>query len=138
MKKKAQLTGGVKFDAGKIPLELLSATWIEGVGSVLAFGATKYAAHNWRKGISQSRLVGAGLRHTFRYLAGEDLDPETGLSHLLHASCCFMFAFELKQTHPQLDDRYIIRKLLNGQDLRNRKKKRKTVRARKTKHKKAA
>lgn len=97
---------GRKNDAEKTRLDLLSARWIEGVGDILAFGAKKYAAHNWRLGISQSRLLGACLRHVFAYLRGEDLDPETGRSHLLHASCCLMFAYELKVTHPKLDDRW--------------------------------
>lgn len=102
--------GGVKHDQEKIPLELLSSTWLMGVGRVLGFGAKKYAAHNWRKGLQQSRLLGAALRHIVAYLGGEDRDEETGLSHLYHASCCLMFTSELKETHPELDDRWKIKK----------------------------
>jgi hypothetical protein len=97
---------GVKHDAEKTRLDLLSATWVEGVGRVLGYGAKKYAADNWRSGISSRRLLGAALRHTFAYLRGESQDPETGLSHLLHASCSLMFAFELSLSRPDLDDRY--------------------------------
>lgn len=97
---------GNKHDQEKTRLDLLSASWIEGVGHVLAFGARKYSDNNWRKGIQHTRLLGAALRHTFAYLRGEDLDPETGHSHLLHASCSLMFAYELSQTRPDLDDRY--------------------------------
>lgn len=100
------MSGGEKHDSGKIQVELLSSTWLLGVASVLTFGAKKYAAHNWRKGIVSSRLLGACLRHVLAYLGGEDLDPESGLSHLLHASCCLQFAYELSQTRPDLDDRY--------------------------------
>src|SRR5271166_463886 len=103
------LKKAIKKDAEKNRLDLLSAPWIEGVGLVLTFGARKYAAHNWRRGLSQSRLMGAALRHLFSYLKGQDLDEETGLSHLLHASCCLMFAYELKITHPKLDDRYKVK-----------------------------
>lgn len=97
---------GMKYDSEKIQLELLSTKWLLGVGRVLTFGAKKYASHNWRKGIQQSRLLGASLRHILAYLDGEDLDQESGLSHLFHASCCLMFAAELKETRPDLDDRY--------------------------------
>ncbi len=97
---------GRKDDAEKPKVELLSARWLLGVGSVLSFGAKKYAAHNWRKGIARSRLLGAGLRHIFAYLGGEDNDAESGLSHLHHASCCLMFASELHETRPDLDDRW--------------------------------
>jgi Domain of unknown function (DUF5664) len=104
--KKPKMAGGMKHDQDKPQMELISSTWIEGVAAVLTFGAKKYAAHNWRKGIAQSRLLGATLRHLFAYSRGEDLDPETGLCHLYHASCCIMFASELRITHPELDDRW--------------------------------
>lgn len=96
----------IKYDQGKNRLDLLSSSWVYGVGSVLTFGAQKYAAHNWRKGMAYSRLIAASLRHIFAFSAGEDRDPETGLSHLYHASCCLMFLSELAITHPKLDDRY--------------------------------
>lgn len=102
------MSGGTKHDAEKIRLDLLSTQWLSGVGKVLTFGAKKYAAHNWRQGIEMSRLMGAALRHITAYNGGEDNDPETGLSHLWHASCCLMFASELRETHPELDDRYAI------------------------------
>ena len=97
---------GMKHDKEKVQLELLSPIWLNGVGQVLTFGAKKYAAHNWRRGIEISRLLGACLRHVFAFLGGEDKDPESGLSHLYHASCCLMFASELHETTPAMDDRY--------------------------------
>lgn len=100
------LEKGRKDDASKEPLALLSRTWLLGVASVLAFGARKYAPHNWRRGIERTRLVSAALRHLFAYNEGEDNDPETGLSHLDHASCCLMFAREMHETHKHLDDRF--------------------------------
>lgn len=97
---------GIKHDQEKVQLELFSARWLIGVGQVLTFGAKKYHAHNWRHGIQRSRLIGAALRHVVAYLGGEDFDPETGLLHLHHASCCLMFASELHFTRPDLDDRW--------------------------------
>jgi hypothetical protein len=99
--------GGLKFDDSKVRLDLLSTQWLNGVGAVLTFGAKKYAAHNWRNGIVLSRLTGAALRHLTAFNSGEDLDPETGLSHLHHASCCLMFMSELYATKKdEVDDRY--------------------------------
>lgn len=104
--------GGTKHDKEKVQLDLLSSAWIMGVGDVLTFGAKKYAAHNWRKGIKLSRLLGACLRHIFAFLKGEDKDPETGISHLYHASCCLMFASELHETMPDIvDDRYKVKNM---------------------------
>jgi len=62
-------------------------------------------AHNWRKGIEITRLIGAALRHLFAFLRGEDNDPESGLSHIAHCSCCLMFISEIHRTKPELDDR---------------------------------
>lgn len=98
--------GGTKHDKGKPPMSLLDRKWLEGTADVLAFGAQKYAAHNWRKGISYSRLADAALRHLMAFVDGEDTDPESGLPHLHHASCCLMFLSNMSATRPDLDDRY--------------------------------
>ncbi len=99
-------SGGAKLDAGKNPLELLPFDAIEEVGRILEFGAKKYARRNWEKGISYSRVAGAVLRHTFKWIMGEDRDPETGRSHMAHAACecLFLVAFELRG-RTDLDDR---------------------------------
>jgi len=97
---------GIKYDQQKVPLQLLDTLAIEGLASVLAFGAVKYAPNNWRGGISYTRLLGALLRHTFAILRGEDLDPESGLPHIDHVGCCWMFLSNMMKTRPDLDDRW--------------------------------
>lgn len=101
-----KLTVGVKHDQGKPPISLINRRALEEEARVMAYGAKKYAAHNWRKGISSSRLLDAALRHILAYADGENLDLETGLSHLAHARCCLAFQIELEHTHPKLDDRH--------------------------------
>lgn len=100
------VSAGIKYDAGKPDMSLLSSIALTELTKVLDFGAKKYSSHNWRKGITSCRLIAAALRHLFSYLGGETNDPETSLNHVAHAMCCCMFIIELKQTHPQLDDRY--------------------------------
>ncbi len=97
---------GIKHDKGKPRLELLSNIWLRGVGFVLAKGAETYAPHNWREGLELSRTLGAALRHILAFQDGEDLDHETGLNHLDHASCELMFARELFERRKDLDDRW--------------------------------
>lgn len=97
---------GMKFDEGKAPMDLLDYSALEQIAQVLAFGARKYEAHNWRKGISVSRNLAAALRHIMKYTAGEKIDPESGLSHLAHAGCCVMFALSAAISRPDLDDTY--------------------------------
>ena len=101
-----QFGTGLKFDSDKLPLHLLSTEAMNQTATVLAFGAEKYAAHNWRKGFVWSRPLAAAMRHITAFNAGEDKDPESGLSHLAHAACCIMFLLEFEKTHKELDDRY--------------------------------
>ena len=100
------LTQAIKHDQGKPPMSLLSRTALEEVAKVMAFGAQKYAAHNWRSGFTWSRTLDAAARHLYAFIDGEDKDPESGLSHLAHAMCCLMFTLEFEKTHPELDDRW--------------------------------
>jgi hypothetical protein len=97
---------GMKFDQGKPLMGLLSPRWLVGVAQVLTFGAKKYAAHNWAQGISYSRLYDAIQRHLNAFWDHEENDPESGISHLLHASCGMMFLYMMTIIHPELDDRH--------------------------------
>lgn len=98
--------GGVKFDSDKPRMELIDSYAAEELAKVLTFGAEKYAADNWRKGISYRRLIAAALRHTFALLRGEDNDAETGLSHAAHLMCCAMFLVWTVKHRPDMDDRW--------------------------------
>lgn len=99
-------TGGVKADAGKPDMSLIAPEAIVELAKVLSFGAKKYAAHNWRGGLKESRILAALLRHTLAYMGGEDLDPETGLPHPAHIMCNAMFLVTQHPKRPDLDDRY--------------------------------
>lgn len=96
-----------KADTGKPPCELLSPIAMIGTANVLAFGAKKYSANNWRKGLAWGRIIGAISRHLYAFMSGEDLDPETGLPHVDHLGCEVMFLQELYRTKKDLDDRYV-------------------------------
>lgn len=54
-------------------------------GDIFTYGAKKYARDNWRKGTEWHEFYGSALRHLARFWGGEDIDPETGLPHLVHA-----------------------------------------------------
>lgn len=96
---------GTKLDDGKNPLDLIATDWVEGTGRILQFGAQKYAAYNWSKGMKWSRVFSATLRHLYKWWRGEDIDPETGESHLYHASCNLMFLSEYELHGLGEDDR---------------------------------
>lgn len=97
---------GTKADAGKVQLDLIDPDAITGLAAVLTHGAQKYAPHNWRKGIVNSRLIAALLRHLFAIMRGEYTDPDSGLPHIDHVGCCWMFLSHNLKRRPELNDSY--------------------------------
>ena len=99
------MSDGTKSDDGKLRLDLLPIEPLEEIAKVLTFGARKYGAWNWTKGFRWSRLIGACFRHLFAWVRGENIDPETKLSHLAHAGCCILFLLWHEKHRKELDDR---------------------------------
>ena len=88
---------GIKYDSEKPKMNLLPPKAIVEISKVLTFGAAKYDAENWRKlDDLQNRYTAGALRHIFAHMDGEELDPETNLSHLAHAMCCLLFKLEIE------------------------------------------
>jgi hypothetical protein len=100
------MIGGTKHDQDKPMMDLIpaEAEWEE--ARVWTFGARKYAAHNFRKGIPVSRIISAAARHLNAIKRGEDIDPESGLPHWAHVRCCMGMLACIMAEHPELDDRY--------------------------------
>lgn len=82
---------GLKYDEKKIRYDLLPPEALHEISRVLSFGAEKYSARNWEHGITYGRVFAALMRHLWAWWKGENLDPETGITHLAHAGCCLMF-----------------------------------------------
>lgn len=95
----------VKCDMGKPRMDLLPPGPLVEVAKVLSYGAEKYAAHNWEKGLEWSRVYAAIQRHLNAFWSGEDKDLETTLPHLAHAVCNGLMLLEYMRSHPELDDR---------------------------------
>lgn len=96
-KKEEKEEEGIKYDTEKPKMNLLPPKAVLEVAKVLTFGAEKYDAENWRKLDNlQSRYTAGALRHIFAHMDGEQLDPETELSHLAHALCCLLFKLEIE------------------------------------------
>lgn len=88
----------IKFDSEKTRLELLPSDAIVAVGQVLTHGAQKYCDHNWEHGMNWGRYVGALLRHVMLFMAGENIDPDSGLPIMAHAACdaLFLLTYQLR------------------------------------------
>jgi len=102
---------GVKYDKGKPSLARIPSRAAFEVGRVFKHGADKYDEtdklhdNNWREGMNWSRLMDAALRHIYAFKQGEDIDRDSGLSHLAHAVCSLMMLEEYRSIFPQGDDR---------------------------------
>lgn len=101
----------IKHDSGKANWSLMPWEAVEEINKVLEFGANKYAAHNWQQGegFRYTRVLNSLLRHVFSYMRGEDLDPESGLSHMAHAGCnvLFILYYIKNKSRYKNDDRYV-------------------------------
>lgn len=94
-----QISGkGKKFDSGKLDYTLLPWDGVEEVVKVLEFGAKKYDRDNWQfVENAETRYMAAAFRHLVAYQTQDEVDPETGLSHLAHAACCMLFLLALEK-----------------------------------------
>lgn len=97
--------GGVKFDTDKPRFDLIPPEALEELAKVLTFGANKYADRNWEKGMDWGRVFGAAMRHLWSWWKGDDLDKETGYSHLSHGLACIAFLIAYEQRKVGKDDR---------------------------------
>jgi hypothetical protein len=101
----ADESGAVKTDDNKHRFDLIPAEALFALTDIITFGARKYADRNWEKGMSWGRMFGALMRHMWAWWGGEDLDPESGKSHLWHALCCLVFLVAYEQRKIGKDDR---------------------------------
>ena len=87
---------GRKDDHGKVDWTLLPVDGLREVVLVLEHGERKYGRDNWRK-VEHGRIryLKAAFRHAFAYAKGEQTDPETGLHHLAHLTCCCLFILDV-------------------------------------------
>ena len=83
---------GLKYDGGKLRMDLIEPECIEGLASVLTFGAEKYEDNSWQHvENAENRYYAALLRHIMQWRLGNEVDEESGIHHLNHAMANIMF-----------------------------------------------
>lgn len=71
--------------ATKAPMSCVPASLTVNAAPVFALGARKYGRYNWRDyPIQEKAYIEALERHLLAYKDGQELDPESGCSHLAH------------------------------------------------------
>lgn len=96
---------GARFNSGKADLSLIPMITLHDEARVWEYGAKKYAAWNWAKGMPWSVPLACALRHLSAWQSGEDLDPESGLPHLAHVMCNLRMLTLYSYTYKEGDDR---------------------------------
>lgn len=125
---------GLKYDSDKPRMDLIPPEAEVEEARVWGYGARKYAAHNFRKGIFYSKIVGAAKRHINKIQSGEDWDIDSscagclegltedksapdpsknwscmthsGRKHWACVRCCMGMIAVMELEHPEMDDRY--------------------------------
>src|SRR5271169_145688 len=70
----------------KVPFSTIPGPVLGEIGLALFEGARKYRRHNYRvAGVRASVYYDACLRHLMAWWEGENLDPDSGLSHVTKA-----------------------------------------------------
>jgi hypothetical protein len=90
----------------KAPMSTVPANVMAEVGVAMVEGAGKYGRHNYRAaGVRASVYYDALMRHAFSWWEGEDLDPDSGLSHIVKAIACLTVLRDAMTRGMWTDDR---------------------------------
>lgn len=96
---------GLRYNEGKLRLDLVPSSANKGIAEVLTFGAKKYAENNWRKGMKWSTVIASLERHLLAIKECQDYDYESSLLHIDHVLTNAAFLKEYYKIAPQFDDR---------------------------------
>lgn len=96
----------MRFNTGKPRWDLLPGDALSELVAVYTMGAEKYADRNWEKGLKWTNCFASMMRHSWKWMMGEDLDDESGLHHMAHVAwnALAIVAF-FKRRRTDLDDR---------------------------------
>lgn len=108
-----------RFNSDKIRYDLVPPYALEQIAKIFTFGAKKYSAHNWKKGMPWSECEASLRRHLQAYSSGEDFDYDkdcpgcqagdctshSGIYHMAAVAVNAMFILDYYRSNPKFDDR---------------------------------
>lgn len=94
-----------------VPMNVMLA-----VAKVFELGASKYGLKNWRRQpVDVSTYYSAANRHLIAFFEqGQDVDPESGQSHLAHVVACCLIVMDGLERESLIDDRQNYEVKTNG------------------------
>jgi|SRR6056300_794958 len=91
----------------KPPMWLIPPKAMEEAAWVHKLGNDKYGAFNWRyTGVCASTYISAIIRHLNAWRDGEDIDPESGRSHIAHIISSCNIILDAQDCNTLDDDRH--------------------------------
>lgn len=101
----AEWGSGARANANKTRMDLVPVHLLGSCADVFEFGANKYAAWNWAKGMKWSVPYACIMRHMAAWYRGEDIDPESGKPHLGHVMANLLMLEHYARAYKVGDDR---------------------------------
>ena len=90
----------------KAPMSTVSGPVIAEVGVAMLEGARKYGRHNYRDSkVRASVYYDAAMRHLMAYYEGQDIDPDSGISHITKAIAGLVVLRDAEIQGQLVDDR---------------------------------
>jgi hypothetical protein len=90
----------------KVPFSTVPARVVAEMGLALLEGARRYGRHNYRaSGVRASVYYDACLRHLTAWWEGQDVDPDSGLPHVVKALACLAVLRDSQTQGNWVDDR---------------------------------
>ena len=90
----------------KSPMSTVPANVLAELGCAMLEGASKYGRHNYRHaGIRASVYYDGTMRHLMAWWEGEDIDPDSGLSHITKAIASLTVQRDAMMRGMMVDDR---------------------------------
>lgn len=90
----------------KAPISTVSAAVLAELGVAMLEGARKYGRHNYRiDSVRASVYYDATWRHLSKFWEGEDIDPDSGLSHITKAIASLVVFRDAMINSKFIDDR---------------------------------
>lgn len=90
----------------KVPMSCVSAPVVMEMALGMMEGARKYGRHNYRKaGVRASVYYDATMRHIMSWWEGQDIDPDSGLSHISKAMSALHVLRDAMMNEMWTDDR---------------------------------
>jgi hypothetical protein len=90
----------------KAPMSTVPANVLAEIGVAMLEGASKYGRHNYRAaGVRASVYYDAAMRHLISWWEGEDIDPDSGMSHITKLLACMTVMRDAMHQGMWTDDR---------------------------------